>query len=325
MKALVTGATGLIGNNLVRMLLDDGLEVRAMSTSSSSSAALQNLDVEPIEADIRDPGEVMRATQGVNVVFHCAGLVGLGWSGYEDYESINVGGTKNIVKALRGRDVRLVQVSSVHALGVAWRDRLGDEDDFNPMITPCPYVLTKRASDSYIASQVVNEDLDAVTVYPGMVLGPWDWKPSSGQLMLAIAKHYSPWVPTGGASLTDARDVARGTIAAFHRGLTGRRYILAGHNLRYPELWRLIASSTGSRRPIFPAGPLVRVLGAWGSETISRITGREPLLNSVVLKITAMRQWFSSQRSIDELGYHVRPAEQIVRDAWEWMSENHKI
>lgn len=323
MRALVTGATGLLGNNLVRLLLHNGAEVSAMSTSASRSRALAKLDVERIEADVRDRDAVTRATDGVDVVFHCAGVVSIGWSHDAEHQAVNFGGTKNVADALRGRGVRLVHVSSVNALGIAWPDRIGTEDDYDPRITPCPYVTSKRAGEQYVARQVANGDLDAVIVYPGYFLGPWDWKPSSGQLLLGIAKHYSPWVPTGGASLSDARDVAEGALAAFQLGKTGRRYILAGHNLRYREVFQLVAECVGSHRPILPVGPVVRTFGAWGSTMIERVTGSEPLVNSAMLHMARMRTWFSSQRAIDELGYHIRPADQIVRDAWEWLRAHH--
>ena len=124
MKALVTGATGLLGNNLVRLLLDDGVDVRAMSLSAKHSRSLVSLDVERVEGDIRDAAAVARATQNVDAVFHCAGCVKIGWSDQTEHDAINYGGAKNVADALRGRDVRLVHVSSVNVLGVAWPNRI---------------------------------------------------------------------------------------------------------------------------------------------------------------------------------------------------------
>ncbi|MDP6557097.1 MAG: NAD-dependent epimerase/dehydratase family protein [Pirellulaceae bacterium] len=319
MRVLVTGATGLLGNNLVRLLLNDGVEVRAMSPSARHSKALSSLDVERVEADIRDAAAVARATEKVDAVFHCAGCVKIGWSDHVEHEAINHSGARNVADALRGRDVRLVHVSSVNALGIAWPDRNGTEEDFDERITPCPYVTSKRAAQDYVANQVDTADLDAVTVLPGFLLGPWDWKPSSGQILLSVAEHYTPFVPTGGVSLADVRDVARGTVAAFHRGRTGRRYILAGHNLSYRELWKMMAKTTGTHCPIFPLGPINRWLAGVGIDMRHRLTGREPLVNSASLSLSSMRTCFSSQRAIDELGYRFRPAEEAVEDAWDWL------
>jgi len=321
MKALVTGATGLLGNNLVRMLLDDGVEVRAMSTTADRSRALASLHVERIEADIRDRSAVLKATDGVDAVFHCAGCVKIGWSDRDNHESINHLGAKHVADALRGRDVRLVHVSSVNALGVGWPDRPGTEDDHDEGITPCPYVTSKRAGQQYVLDQVESADLDAVVVLPGFLMGPWDWKPSSGQMLLSIANRYTPFVPTGGVSVADVRDVARGTLSAFHRGVTGRKYILAGENMNYRDLWSLMAKTTGARCPVVPLGPINRVLAGISIDLGYQLTGREPLVNSAALSISAMRLCFSSQRAIDELGYRYRPAAESVRDAWQWLQQ----
>jgi len=323
MKALVTGATGLLGNNLVRMLLEDGVEVRAMSRSASQSRAFHSLDVELIDADVCDREAVNRATENVEAVFHCAGCVRIGWSGAAEHEAVNHLGAQNIADALRGRDTRLVHVSTVNALGVAWPDRWATEEDYDHRITPCPYVTSKRAGQNYVLDQVETADLDAVVVLPGFLLGPWDWKPSTGQMLLSIAHRYTPLVPTGGASLVDVRDVARGAINAFHRGRTGRQYILAGHNLSYRDIFARMAETTGSRRPVLPLGPINRVIASLGIDMKYRLTGREPLVNSAALNLSAMRLWFSSQRAIDEIGYRFRPADETVHDAWEWLRSAH--
>ena len=87
------------------------------------------------------------------------------------------------------------------------------------------------------------------------MLGPWDWKPSSGRMLLSVARHWKPMAPTGGMSGCDVREVARGTLAAADRGQTGRRYILAGENLSYLAAWKLFARVAGRPGPLLPAGP----------------------------------------------------------------------
>ncbi len=319
MKALVTGATGMLGNNLVRLLLNDGVEVRAMSPTADRSQSLAGLDVERCGADIRDPDAVAAATRNVDVVFHCAGCVKIGWSDRDQHDAINFGGAKNVADSLRGRDVRLVHVSTVNALGVARPHQLANEEDYDERITPCPYVTSKRAGQEYVLRQVQTADLDAVVVHPGFLQGPWDWKPSSGQMLLSIANRYTPMVPLGGVSVVDVRDVARGTVSAFHRGETGRGYILAGHNMTYRELWRLMADTTGARCPRVPLGPINRAIAGLSIDMTYRLTGREPLVNSAALQLSAMNLWYSSERAVDELGYHFRSAQESVQDAWDWL------
>ena len=120
--------------------------------------------------------------------------------------------------------------------------------------------------------RLVKEGLDAVIVQPGYMLGPWDWKPSSGQMLLQVASRFTPLAPRGGMSLCDARDVAQGILAAVQRGECGRNFILAGHNMSYLEGWRLFATITGCRSPWMRANSLgVRVVGKF-NDFIARLT-----------------------------------------------------
>ncbi len=319
MKALVTGATGLLGNNLVRQLLHNGVEVRAMSSSSAPTRAFTSLDVERVAVDVRDADGVAAATEGVDVVYHCAGCVRIGWSDGEEHQAINFGGAKNVADALRGRDVRLVHVSSVNALGIAPADGVADEETYDERTIQCPYMTSKRAGQDYVLDQVRAGDLDAVVVLPGFLQGPWDWKPSSGQMLLSMAKHFTPMVPMGGVSVVDVRDVAAGMIAARERGTAGRTYILAGHNLAYRQLWEMMAEVVGVRAPRIPLGPVNRMIASKAMDLVTRVTGREPLLNSAALNLSSKRLWFSSQRATEELGYRFRPAMESLQDAWRWL------
>ena len=316
---LVTGGTGLVGNNLVRRLLSDGCAVRVLVRGSADLRPLESLDVEIVNGDVRDPAAVARACQGVQAVLHAAALIHIGWTKLELARDINVQGTRHVADAARRAGARLVHISSVDALGLGAADRPADED--TPCDgTPCTYVVTKRQSDQ-VVRQYVNDGLDAVIVHPCFMLGPWDWKPSSGQMLLAVAKQFTPVAPTGGCNVCDIRDVADGIIAAWHTGQRGRGYILGGHNMRYLDLWRLFAEVTGGGKPLFRAGPLMRIIGGRFGDLRARLTGREPELNSAAVAMSCQYHYYTSARAAAELGYRCRPARETVQDAWQWLQQ----
>jgi dihydroflavonol-4-reductase len=321
MTVLVTGSTGLVGNNVVRQLLSEGHAVRVLIRQKCDPRPLEGLAVEVIRGDVRDSAVVRDACRGVEAVIHAAAMIHLGWTQLEPAREINVGGTRNVAQAAREAGARLVQVSSVDTLGLGTPSEPADEDTDPTGQVPCTYVLTKRESDA-VVREAVGQGLDAVFVHPGFMLGPWDWKPSSGRMLLTVAKQFTPLAPTGGFCVCDVRDVTAGILAAWRQGICGRNYILGGHNMRYVEAWRLFAEIGQGSGPWFCAGPLMRVLGGRGGDLIAKITGREPDVNSAAVAMSSQYHYYRSDRAEKELGYRIRPARETVVDAWQWFREN---
>jgi dihydroflavonol-4-reductase len=320
MTILVTGATGLLGNNIVRDLLARGEQVRILTRELRTTRPLDGLAVDRRQGDIREPKTIDDALKGIQTVIHSAGHVHIGWSQADLHQAVNVEGTRNLALAAQKVQARLVYVSSVNALGLGTRDVEADEDSAQPGITPCPYVTSKRAAEDLVQERV-SGGLDAVIVNPGFMLGPWDWRPSSGRMMLEVATRFAPLAPAGSFNVCDVRDVSAGTIAAARRGSAGRKYILGGHNLSYFELWKKMARLAGKKGPLMPAGPLQRIVGGSLGDLWYRLTGREPDLNSAGVSMSSQHHRFKSDRAIRELEYKIRPLEQTLQDAWNWFVE----
>jgi dihydroflavonol-4-reductase len=319
-RFLVTGATGLLGNNVVRLLLERGERVRALVRRDADPRVLAGLNVEIARGDVRDAPSVRAAAAGVAAIVHSAAWVQLSWVNLKTAHEINVVGTCHVADAAQEVGARLLHVSSIDALAPGTFDRPADEDSPGQKLA-CNYVVTKRAAEREVL-QRVGSGLDAVIVNPGYMIGPWDWRPSSGRMLLEIAQRFAPVAPRGGISICDPRDVATGILTAIERGRPGRRYILAGENMPYFEAWRRFAALTGRRGPLKrmsrPVGWLVGALGdAW-----ERCTGRESLVNSAAISLGNTCHYYTSQRAADELGYRSRPADESIRDAWEWFREH---
>lgn len=319
MKYLVTGATGLLGNNIVRQLIDAGESVRVLARGSSDPRPLEGLSIERAAGDVRDADSVTAACRGVDIVIHSAGHVQVGWQQLEQHQQINIGGARNVAAAARTAGARLVHVSTINALGLGMLDQPADEEAALSGIVQCPYVVTKRESERVVLEEV-ERGLDATIVNPGCMFGPWDWKPSSGKMLLEVAR-FAPIYPVGAASFCDARDVAAGAIAAGTKGTRGKRYILAGHNLWYRDAWKQMAKLAGRRGPVSPMGPAFRAVAAPALNLYARVTGREGDANSATLLMGSQQHCFSSRRAETELGYRIRPLAESLADAWAWFRE----
>jgi dihydroflavonol-4-reductase len=321
MTILVTGATGLLGNNLVRQLLAQGRDVRVLVRGQADRRSLEGLAVQVHPGDVCDPNAVTNACRGASAILHAAADVRIGWTGLERQRQVNVGGTRNVVAAAIEHGVRMIHVSTIDTLGVGGRERLSDEDTPPGGKLACGYVVTKQEAEQLVMEHIPR-GLEAVVVNPGFMFGPWDWKPSSGQMFLETARRFTPFAPSGGACLCDARDVAAGTLAALEHGQKGQRYILGGHNLSYLEIWRSIAAVSETRPPWGKAGPLMRwMAGSWG-DLCGRLAGTECEVNSAAVGMSSLFHFYSSRRAEQELGYRIRPVVETMNDTWEWFRAN---
>lgn len=319
MKYLVTGATGLIGNNVVRHLLSAGEEVRVLLRANKRSEPLFGLDVEVAQGDIRDAAKVQAAVQGVDCVIHAAAHVQVGWTQSDMHRQVNVEGTRLIAEAALRNNARLVHVSTVNTLGLGMLDDPANEESGLPGLVPCHYVTSKMNAEK-VVQEVATRGLDAVIVHPGFCLGPWDWKPSSGRMLLAVVRG-TLVAPAGAFTVCDARDVSAGIAAAAKLAPAGGRYILGGHNLTYLDAWRVFARVGGQIGPRFRLGPIACWIGSVGYDVWTRCTGEEAEINSATIGMGAQQCCFTSDRARRELNYRIRPLQNTVAEAWSWFCE----
>jgi dihydroflavonol-4-reductase len=320
MLYLVTGATGLVGNNVVRLLLERGQRVRALVRNPTDKALL-GLPLDTVAGDVCDQETVGRAAEGVDLIIHAAARVHLGWSGLALQRSVNVEGTRHVAKAAHNAGVRMIHVSSVDALAIGSRAQPADEECPPEGSVLCPYVVTKREAECAVMELVAN-GLDAVIVNPVYMFGPWDWKPSSGRMILEVARGWALLAPPGGNDFADVRDVAAGILTAAERGQRGRRYILGGEPLSYLEAWRMIADVVGVRGPRRKMlRPGLFIAGRFG-DLWAKVRGVEGDINSAAIAMSRLEHHYSYARAAAELDYRPRPAREAVEAAWEWFVDH---
>ncbi len=308
----ITGGTGLVGNNLVRRLVAAGAEVRVLSRRKPRRE-FAGLAVEEIEGDVTDPASLARLCEGAECVVHAAALVEIRHGGRDEFEKVNVGGTAAMLRAVP-RGARLVHVSTVDALGVRTRDNPSDEDTApQPHEGGVPYVDTKRAADKL----VLGSEQDWVIVYPTYMIGPWDWRPSSGRMLLEVARGTGFFAPPGGNNFVHIDDVVTGLLSAAARP-RGGRWILGNENLSYAEAWSLMAEVTGARKPL---GTLPRwaVHAAVPPLHAARALGlREGDINAAAVAMSTVPHYFSAERARADLCLPATPVRQAIHDAWTW-------
>ncbi len=318
-QALVTGATGMVGANLVEALNHAGWRVRILRRTTSRLDALHDLEYEEAIGDILDEESLIAAMQGVDVVFHVAGAADYWRRGPDHLYRINVEGTRTVVQAaLKARVPRLVFTSSVSAVGPAPApDHPVDESQtFNLPPAVFPYGHSKWLAEQEVQKGVA-AGLDAVIVNPSIVVGPRDVYVTTGSLFQNMRRGL-PVVPRGGSGVVDARDVALGHIAAAERGRTGARYILSAQNLSHMALARIIADAMGVRPPLLELPPWATVPVA-ALFDLARALGLPIPADGKTIRLSTYWFFVDNTRSRKELGVTYRPVTQAVHDALDWL------
>jgi dihydroflavonol-4-reductase len=321
-KVAITGASGLLGGNLAALLCADGHTVVATRRAGTQVAHLADLPIEWRDADLGSPSALTQAFAGVDAVFHCAAAVGVSKDVTPALVSANVDGTRHVLEAVAAAKVpRLIHTSSTVAIGLSTNGQPVDENarwNFDDFKLADGYSITKRQSEELVRASAI----DHVVVNPGYMFGARDARPSSGKMIVDIAKRRSPgWTP-GKNNFAAVKDVARGLILAWQKGRRGERYIMGGHNLSYGDIFKLIAKVAGVAPPRFRVPYAVVVLiGRYGDFIESR--GKDPLVNSVQARYAFTQRFqFTSDKAVRELGYSISPLEPAITEAIDWFRAN---
>jgi dihydroflavonol-4-reductase len=325
----ITGATGLLGANLAKALLDAGHRVRATRRGTSRADHLRDLDIEWVEADLGSPALLARAFHGCDVVFHVAALVSVRRTPTPELIATNVEGTRNVLHAVETAKVpRLVHCSTVGAVGLSEDGNPCTEESrwtFAERGMDDGYVETKRRAEE-LARAAAARGLDVVIANPTYMFGPYDARPSSGKMIVSVIEGTVPgWTP-GKNNFVDVRDVAHGMLLVWQKGRRGERYILGGENLTYKDAFERIAAVAGVKPPRRRIPRPVATVFGWFGDASERLSGREPLINSVTVRYGFCEDFvFSSAKAQRELGYRAGPLEPAIKSALDWFRERKMI
>jgi len=292
MKVVITGASGHVGANLVRALINKGRPTRCLV--HVHCRALDGLDTEIVRGDMGDPDSLCRAFEGADVVYHLAACISLSMSDWPVLESVNVLGTVPV-------------------------------DESRPLVESRrypPYDRSKAAAEIEVRRGIA-KGLDAVIINPTAIIGPHDYQPSYfGEALLSLAQHKLPALVTGGFDWVDVRDVVSGALQAEKSAPAGARYLLSGQWVSMVDIAAMVAEITGvpATRVVVPLW--LAHVGAPFIQAISHLNGKRPLYTGVSLRALKSNRRISHERAARELGYRPRPFRETLVDTLCWFQEN---
>ena len=324
---LVTGAAGHVGNVLVRQLVEQGEQVRALVLPGEDCTSLCALPVDKVEGNILQPETLVSAFAGVDVVYHLAAIIAIMPGQEALMRRVNIEGTRNIVQAALASGVRrLVYTSSIHALQRPPEGITIDEALHFDVSNPAgEYDRTKAAASLEVLKGVAEHGLDAVIVCPTGIVGPYDYHRSEmGELIRDwMAKKLNVMVE-GFFNFVDVRDVARGHILAAQSGRRGAVYILGGERVSLEWMWRKVRQANGSSaRVVKIPFPLARI-GAWFAQYYYQMSQTTPRFTSYALETVRSNSIISHARAQRELDYQPRSLADTLADTVHWWWEKNR-
>ncbi len=318
MRVLVTGATGLVGGAVARELAARGHHVRILARPTSDASVLADVPLEISHGDVLDAASVRRALDGCDALVHTAGIVGFRAGLEAQLLEVNGRGVEIVLgAALEAKVRRAVLTSSVAVLGGTRAPAVQDETSpGNADALGIPYFTSKQMGER-TALALASKGLPVTVVRPAYVLGPGDVHGSSSATLVAIVRRRIPAYVDGGASLCDVRDVARGHAEALERGGVGEVYILGGHNLTMREMMERVAALAGVSPP--RRVPYAVALGAATlQEAWAKLSGGRAPMTRDLVRTAALYTFVSSAKAQRDLGYAIRPFDEMVRDTLRW-------
>ena len=326
-KVLVTGATGLAGANVCRLLRERGDEVRALARASADTAPLTALGVEISTGDITDAKDVRRAAAGCEAAIHSAALLGGASQNLADFEAVNVGGTKHLLDAAEAEGLgRVVAVSTSTFFDLSG----GVEREEAPLSKEPgsdPYTVTKMAAFQDAVARA-ERGMDVVTAHPGAIFGPSPVVSNAlgitsfNRVLLSALRARIEQYLRFPVSWVYADDVARGCVLAMDKGVAGERYMLDGQ----PN--DVVSIADACNRICELAGIQHRVLDVAPSDDpeVSALFG--PTLVAIAEKAarrTIERTPLEETKTWKRLGYDPISLDEGLRRTTAWLNEIGKI
>lgn len=321
---LVTGGNGFLGANTARELYRKGYNVKIMARATADLKSLSGVPCEIIHGDISNKQDTHDAVKGCDYVVHAASATAQWGLRYQDYEKVTVVGTKNIVDACIYHNIKkLVHVSTANTKAPGNKTHPGNElGAFTLFRINSPYINTKYLAQQIVVESVINQKLQAVIVHPTFMIGDNDTKPSSGQMVLHPLKKKVLLFPPGGKNFVHVTDVSHCIIKAMENGVVGESYIAAGENISYKDFFKEVNTLAG-QKPIMIKLPsfFLKMAGRIGSLAGS-ITGKSYKLNYASSYMLCLHNYYSNNKSQQELQMQYTPVSTAIRDAYNWFSEN---
>jgi dihydroflavonol-4-reductase len=324
-RAFITGATGFVGSHVARHYAAQGASLRLLTRSSSSLDALEGLNAETVQGDLRQPEGLRSALTGCDALVHVAADYRLWVRDPAEMYAANVEGTRELLRIAREVGVpRTVYTSSVATMGFKSDGSVVNEDTPVSLADMIGHYKRSKFLGEQEAIKAARNGQHVMILNPTTPIGPGDRKPTpTGRIIVDfLNKKFPAYVDTG-LNLVDVDEVARMHLVALDRGRPGERYILGGENLTLKQILDRMSAITGLPSPTKKVPHGVAMAFAFFDENITgRLLKKEPRATVEAVRMGKKMMFASSAKAEQELGFRIVPIYQALRSAIDWFVEH---
>lgn len=327
---LLTGATGLLGNAIARLLVSEGRTVRALVRNRAKAAGVVPKGCELLAGDVTDAASVLAAAKGCDVIYHAAGLPEQWLADPAEFDRVNTGGTRHCVAAAEAVGVkRFVYTSTIDVFRFAPPGQPFDESELDPAPKATFYERSKQEADRVVTAALA-KGLPAVFLHPAGIYGPGPMtSPGTNDLVADLVKGKVPMLLPGAIPVVHSDDAALGHLLAERQAPVGGRYILSESTHSLSEIATMVSravAKTGGTSKVPPVMPIAvaKVVAAVG-EFVSGFTGKPPLLPKGQLEFLQYGAVPSGAKATRELGWKPRSFAQGLDETLVFLREQGRI
>ncbi|BAP32043.1 putative dihydroflavonol-4-reductase [Chryseobacterium sp. StRB126] len=320
-KVFVTGATGLLGTNIIIKLLQNGYSVIALVRQKSKYLGEENENLKLIEGSLSS--DLSSYLTNIECIIHIAAETSQNLIRYEDYKKINYDITVNLFSQAEACGIRkFLFISSANTIGYGSEKQPGNEKELQKYpFTDSFYAQSKLEAENYLLENHKNTEI--IILNPTFMIGAYDTKPSSGKLIFWAWKKKLIFYPKGGKNFVHAEDAANGIMSAIDNGKNGEKYLLAHQNLSYREFFSQINRITHQNPTMIPIpNMLLNILG-WVGDILRKVKIKTNLCSSN-MKALQIRNYYSHQKSVEELGIQYQPIDRAIEDAVQYFMKSNR-
>lgn len=324
MKVLLTGADGFLGSHILRCLLNQNFTVKAFLQKNRSHFTIQRLDFEPFFGDILNITDIETAIKDCDIVIHTVAITDVWPNRNNACWEVNYKAVKILSEAVRKYKIKkFIHIGTANSFGYGSKELPGTESSaYNFEKYGLDYMDSKKAAQDYLLKEHRDSGLPVVIINPTFMIGEYDSKPGSGEMVLAIMNQRVPGYANGGRCVVYVGDVAVAAVNAISKGESGECYIAGGENLCYKEFFNMIAEYSEVKAPkIKLPFPLMIMMG-YVFQIVGRIINKDPLLSVNLIRISQDGHYYSSLKAIEQLDMPQTDIKTAIKLMVDWFYEN---